>query len=533
LNHAALTKKTGPDRLPVYRFICLWIVLFCAAAMHIQAGDAGDKNLLLMCADMLLSGRKLYTDIFEIDPPLILWIYTLPVYLHKHVGLLQDYQWLALLGLGTVALCVALSARLIRQHPYFAGDATRQRMFVLLLASVFITVTNPSFFFDREHMLLVLTFPYVLCRLPSLYPLKRSRRMQLLIGVMTAIGICIKPHTLIVFAGLQVLLLIRQRSWRVLFACENIVIALGGAFYLLVVWHFLPQYFTVILPMALETYYAFNRPVAALPYLLGALFTAGLPLVDFRLRDRSPLRQDILFLFALAMLWLSYALINGGWGYTYNPLISMLLVFNGFMLWEYRFLRQENAVHDRRFMQGAYACMANFAISLCATLLVITNSCGACLQFDKGARLVAESFSRSFGSMVVNFNVVADIFRITGITPSTRFTSMWMLPELFSADPLPPKRRWIAEYVAQSMAEDLTRARPGIVIVDNSPRLYQTTRQVDLVGYFKQYAAFAAAWQPYHLRTTVNSCSPSVQSGPHAQASCRFDIYQREPSVTP
>ena len=47
------------------------------------------------------------------------------------------------------------------------------------------------------------------------------------------------------------------------------------------------------------------------------------------MRASSPVRRDLYYLLLLMPALLLYALANNGWGYTYCPLISIVLLFTG------------------------------------------------------------------------------------------------------------------------------------------------------------------------------------------------------------
>ena len=134
-----------------------------ALGVYVQcvSGNALDKNWLLVAAREWLGGKKLYTDIFEINPPLIVWLYALPVFISNHLPALSDYNALALLGIAVCVLVIHLCLRLIALHPAFAGNKRMRLAFGLLLTYVFVFFTAPMYFFDREDILLVLTFPYI------------------------------------------------------------------------------------------------------------------------------------------------------------------------------------------------------------------------------------------------------------------------------------------------------------------------------------------------------------------------------------
>jgi hypothetical protein len=208
--------------------------------VHFKIGFWGDQDWELLVAHTLLAGKKLYVDQFPVNPPLIFYLYTLPAALAQYVPFVQDYQALVLLGLCAIALVIALCVRLITLHPAFAGNRRKQTEFVLLLCFLLIFRIASAFFGDREHIFLVLTFPYLLRWMPSLGRIPLSLRFRVLIGLLAGIGFFIKPHCLLLFAGLQLICLLRKDRPRILFSIENCIIYAFGALYLLGIWVFTP-----------------------------------------------------------------------------------------------------------------------------------------------------------------------------------------------------------------------------------------------------------------------------------------------------
>ncbi len=513
--------------------MALALLLGLSLALHFMLGFTGDKNWLLLATRMMLSGKRLYVDIAETNPPLILWIYALPVWLAMHVGFIRDYQALILLAYAAVGAVAYLCVRLLRYHPVFAADPDKIPDFLALFALVFVVLTSPVYFFDRDDIALLLTLPYMLRFMPSLARVALPSGIRGAVGLLAAIGFCLKPHCVIVWAGVQLLVIWRERSPRIGFTFENSIVYAVGIGYLLAVFRFTPEYISYILPMLLATYSGYYRPGTALFFLLGAGFTFAVTFIDFRLRHTSPFRRDIVYVMGLCFCWLCYALLGNGWGYTYNPLISMLQLLCGWVWWEYNYLAKEFATQGlptRAFTQGTRACLFNFAAAAVASTMIFIHSSNwqcdvrhECGDINEIAGIMRARHVTGFGSLVMDFHMNARIAEATGAALQTRFHHLWMLPQVIRRGPqFTSTHRWLLEEVSHGLAEDLNRNRPQIVIVDNSPLFYSTGQYVDIPALLERYADFAGAWSHYRLLHTTNTC-PSGGQG----SSCRFDMYER------
>jgi hypothetical protein len=491
---------------------------------------------MLMVAHMLLGGKKLYVDIMEVNPPLIFWWYTIPSWLAVHMPLFTDYEMLALLGVLVTSGVIVLAVRLVSSHPLFAQDKQRQAWFAALLFFVFIFQTSPAYFFDREHIFLVLTFPYVLLLLPDMPRLQLPLRLRLPVALLAGLGFCVKPHTLILFIGLQLLTLYRERSARILFSPENAVIYITGALYLLAMWVFTPLYFTLVLPMASASYVSYDSKWRGFSFFgVISLLIFGVTFVDFRPRFYSPYRRYIYYFLAVCLCWLCYALAGNGWGYTYNPLSSTLLIAACFMLWHHRYLQKEQGAKGqpvKQFRQGAYACVL---VLVCNALLILTTfivtfsfhceehkGCSDMRIFEKR---MGENSRPTFGALVMDFNLLPEIHRLTGAELATRYYELWMLPGFPAAyTPAAGQHAWIRDYVAKSMASDLEHNKPDTMLVDTSDEFPDIHRHIDLIALFSTYPEFKAAWSHYRYVSQIDRCRP-----PGTLAQCRFTLYRRTP----
>ncbi len=520
--------------------VCTLLLLF-SAYLQFDLGNLGDKDWLLYVARMWLGGKKLYVDLFEPELPLITWIYVIPVYLSIYLGFFKDYQYLVILGFFLIAFILFISLKLINFHPEFANNKRKKIEFALLFLFVFIYFTNSAYFFDREHIFLVLVFPYLLRWLPSIMNAPIPRYLKIIMGIMAGIGFCIKPHCAIVFVGIQLIVLIRERSGAILLSIENSIIYLIGSAYIAAIWVFTPEYILVVLPMELVTYSAANRKIGGLTYFSITLFTFGVTFADFRLRYTSPYRKDIFYLAFVCLSFLGYALLNNGWGYSWNPLASIVFMITGFVLWEAIYLKkhyQAQGLPFQNFVLGARACAINLVVNAIIILglwaYIIPSSCGHYyLECDKGKVFLNQITEanggqkiKSFGSISIDFEIWTELVRATGSSWETRFNCLWMLPKFFLSDEnFVKKNKWILEYISHALAEDMRKNKPEIMFVDNTDNFYTFHEYVDLVAYLNKFPEFKKEFTHYRYVEKISPCKPEKNTQPKEH--CGYFIYKR------
>lgn len=520
------------------------LLLALSVYVHFISGYVGDKIWLLTAAHMWVSGKKLYVDIFEVNPPLIVWLYALPVWIALHEKWLFDYHLLVLFALGAIAVSIGLCIGVIRLNTLFKDSKDKQIALGILLLAALIFWVNPGYFGDREHLFFTITLPYVLRWLPSteaLLPLK----LRILIGILAGIGFCVKPHCAVIWLGVQILVMARTRSGAILFCIENILIYGIVTLYVSAVFILYPEYVNVVLPMAVAVYsgYHINWLLSKGQFLCIACITAALTFVDFRWLPTSPYRKDIVYFLGIAAAQLVYALLNNGWGYTFYPVTITLLILTGWVMAEFIYLRntaREKGLPDKRYTYGIRDCLVNFILNTMIMLgfygqsLQTTCEDSAMCQMEKTyEEMAAEVHLQSFGTIAISAQPWPYLARATGATMQTRFNHIWMMPSIFTGDNnFVQKNKWVADYVAHAFADDMNHNKPELMFVDASPQFLGTLTPIDLIHYFSAWPAFRLAWNNYTYMKTVNYCRdaytginvPIIKLG---KMGCRYDIYSR------
>ncbi len=117
-----------------------------------------DVAWLLHAAARVLAGDRLYVDVADNDPPLIVWLSLAPVLLARTAGL-SEILVVRILVILLVACSLALSQAIVRrtwpERPTFRGMVLVLAMFVLMPLSGYE-------FGEREHLLFALILPYLL-----------------------------------------------------------------------------------------------------------------------------------------------------------------------------------------------------------------------------------------------------------------------------------------------------------------------------------------------------------------------------------
>ncbi len=235
----------------------LWFFLFLfgffSAAWFVQQQLFlnWDVSWLMLAADRLLTGGTYVQDFFESNPPLILYLYLLP---------LIGSQWFsvntALMLQLYVFLLVCCSLYLsFKPLKMLLSDEGPFQMRLFFLASAAIMLVLPGYDFgEREHLLIILTLPYLflaVCRLENKTPQVDHAMM---IGVFAGLGFCIKPHFLLTPLLIEAYFMAYKKSVLTWLRTETMIMGSVALIYLIMTLVCFPDYITFIIPFVLRVY---------------------------------------------------------------------------------------------------------------------------------------------------------------------------------------------------------------------------------------------------------------------------------------
>ncbi len=467
------------------------LVLVLATAMFSPLKD--DVAWLLYVARKWLGGQRLYEDIVEVNPPLIVWIYAVPAMLSGWLGVSPktvSAPFFAAFLLGcawwTACLLHRRAALFDRRLPVFGVIGT----VLLLLPGVE--------FGQREHLLVAASLPYLALFAREASGEAEPKATALLAGVLAGLGCALKPGYLVAFLLLE--LVGRARGAR-LFRVTTLSAGLTLGLYGLGVLIFCPAFLENAVPLALALYGGTDTPcwqiVLQSRVLLGGV--AVVVLVAALSRRTLPADQPFLraLLIGLAAFSLaatvSYVMQGKNWFYHQLPASTAALL--GLLLWGAALLRERPRLNLVRGALTALtlATLADFAWADHDRLQTwVEAAVEPNLSTEvKLERLVKREHAKTYIAfsewIALGFPVVND----TGVTWASRFDSMWALKgELWrakqdgAAPAAWPIRRWITR--------DFIANCPDLAVVD----LREGINYVAVLS--ASDPAFADAWSRYH-----------------------------------
>ncbi|MFT4116223.1 hypothetical protein [Bradyrhizobium sp.] len=257
------------------RWIVVAAILLAAALVQIPLVLNADLACLLTSGEKILDGRKLGIDLFELNPPLSVYMYMPATMLARATGIAPEFIVIILLVIEIGGALV-----LIDRAAAAAGVDARERTIAVWSLAVLFAILPGAVFGQREHIAVVALTPFVAVTALRWRVLDPGR-IAVLAGIGAGLAMSIKPFFALV-TGLPIIAgVVRQRSLKPLFTPEAWTAAAVVVGYGALVVAVFPTYLTIYAPMVAEAYLPIRQEfVRLLPVPIVAL---GASLVFLRL----------------------------------------------------------------------------------------------------------------------------------------------------------------------------------------------------------------------------------------------------------
>lgn len=194
---------------------------------------------------LILEGKTPYIDFFDFNPPLIMYLNAIPVWFSSLLNIPIPFSFeLFVAFIITIAFSISGLLFLIhRRHP----DSLQY--IPVLIAFLMFSQIQMADYGQREHLFYLGYFPFLVARYFTWDKKWVPRPLAVLAGIAGGIGICLKPQFLPVAIGVEIVQLIKYRSWKPFLSLENYACFGTGLAYVLCF---------MILPKEARDEYIFN-----------------------------------------------------------------------------------------------------------------------------------------------------------------------------------------------------------------------------------------------------------------------------------
>lgn len=464
-----------------------------------------DVAWLLYVARKWMEGQRLYEDLVEVNPPLIVWIYAVPAWAAQSLGIAPK---MAAIPFFTALLMGAAwwSANLLhRRAPLFD-----QRAPVFAVIGIVLMGLPGIEFGQREHLMAAAVLPYLCLYARELDGEPEPRLVGLLAGIVAGLGVALKPSYLLAIGAIELVAMIRGR--RVLRAAPIGAFASAGLYGLGVIV-FCPAFLEKAVPLALALYGGTDTPCWKIILQSSRLIFGQAVVVLLcwsaatTLARRSPFLRHLLLGLAAFGVAATVVFVLQGKDWFYHRLPATTTTLLALVLWIAAIIPPEpmralrdvmagfNRAHLRRLAPAPFVAvsLALFAMADYERLRPwVESAVEPQLSTEvKLERLIRKERAKTYIAfsewIALGFPVVDN----TGVTWASRFDSMWALKgEIWRArqDGAAPKewpiRRWVVK--------DFIANCPDIAVVDTR----EGTNYVSVLAAADK--DFAEAWSRYH-----------------------------------
>jgi hypothetical protein len=467
-------------------------------------------------------------ELFEVNPPFLVWFMSLPVLLGKVLHLTPAHGsmlFFVLLFLGILAWSVSLVRR------YFPEDGLMPWLFASGLSFGAMGWMPRADIGERDQFAATLLVPYLLYALFRLKGLKLSSLEQILLGITAAVGACLKPQYLLLPVLVEVGLLLLKRKKAICVA--NLALGAGLLLYAATTVLFGTLYFQNLVPLIRASYYGdalrfhWLRVRGGAPLKLTlVLLVIGVPLAWFN-RYR---RITALFLFSSMVGLGLYFYQRKGFGYHREPMLEYAMIASAVLV---------AGMLPRTWSQSKDSFRTACIVALCSVLVgigiwphLMSSGVGmeeAAMQKKVAGELFSEYPAGTPVSMLSlgpwEFPAIVDQNKVLG----SRFMHLWWMASMFGAEgeikgrpelryPEGSAERADALKVRLYIAQDLAHWKPVMVLIEDLP--FATTSDLgtgkaeSLVLWLQRDAMFREEWQHYTLREVRGTYHVYIRTQP-------------------
>lgn len=471
-----------------------------------------DVAWLLYVARNWLAGQRLYVDLIEVNPPLIIWLYALPAALARWWGVapkLVASPIFAAMILGSAWW----SASLLRGRAQLFAE----RVPVFVTLAIIMMVLPGVEFGQREHLMTAALLPFLCVMARWLEGERVPRGLSLAVGLVAGLGCALKPTYGLAFLVPELIGWLRGR--RVLrtapMAAAAAALAYAGAVALLC-----PDFFTRAVPLALALYGGTDMPLPDLvlrawPLVLGlaAIFAVWL-LSRSRLHARDRFVGSLYLVLMAFAAGAAFVYLLQGKDWFYHQLPATTAIVLAIVLWVAEITPRPGAMSLRMVLSAVFCGVAAVAFAQANIERMrpwVQEAVDPELSTEtRLVKILKREKARTYIAFTEWIGLGFPVVNETDVVWTSRFDSMWALRgELWRArrDGRPPAewpiRRWIAR--------DFVAGCPDIAVVD-------TREGINWIGVLvASDPAFARAWSNYSEIARFNGLRVLKREGPSCQ----------------
>lgn len=462
-----------------------------------------DVAYFLYVAGSFIDGAELYVDQIDVNPPLIVCLTVPPVFVSRLTGL-SEILLIKCYILSLIIVSVLLCFFLLRKI-YSSTSSTTQFCFLFYL--IYSLTAFPGYEFgQREHLLLILTLPYLISSIGRVRQTHLNWKILLFVGILAGLGISLKPYYILLFLSNELYLYFGKHSKPFWYSIECITILAVISVYSLSVVIITPEYLTVV-KTALKIYDAYNIPLSMIlkkllhinPIVPFVLF------IIFRPRTRIAEMRELFFIGTIVYTGI-YLIQHKGFSYHFLPITTTaILLFISVILSFF----ESPKVYGKLFRSilNSMIILPLFyilAFSVKDTVSLAGQSPTFVEQIAENARPYAEGKH----ILVLSTSIYPGFPLVNHLKAkwALNVSCLWMIPKFYSReDMINGEVRYhkrdemdeIEKFAFDSVISNMKHNKPALVIINSNPRKQAFRIPFNFLDYFLQNPEFKEEWKNY------------------------------------
>lgn len=458
----------------------------------------------------------LYTQYYEINPPLIVYIYR--VFLLPHY--LADWSVVSALRISMISYLLIIT---MLSHCYLHRLQIKRPLLWLLAIALSLLFVLPSAFLQREHIIaaaLIAYFLMIACRVNQ-QPVAVT--IRLVTVVLAALAVCLKPQYSIVLIALELWYLSQHRSIKLIWRLENLIIIAVGVSYITFVYLFHPTYFDLVAPLASKTYIAYFE--GAENMLTRTVLLILLLFLPYRyLKQRVPNVQFVNGLYVVTLAGI-IAFLIGRAGFSYHLVLTFtllgILVIASMLLSLVQAVARPNLRHSSQLLffivlllfirQFHFLDIDRTNYHAASKILLSDNDelPSQLIEFDqyKSVYDLLAPYAEKGQSVYMMGARLFPAHPVTlhlGLKWAGHFPVLWALPETLKAPEESVNQQrllWLSDVIV----DDIRSKRPKAILVESNQPLLRYPLGFNFVDHFNQYEAFQREFSNYTQISTATT----------------------------
>jgi len=251
----------------------LLVLLLVSAAIAVAPLNT-DSGWLLVAARRVLDGDRLYVDIMEVNPPLVVWL-LLPSAWSARYFALADTTVIAIPVIGMLVMSVLLALAVLRRAPALPRMATALSLGAFVIGFGALSMGQAG---QRDAMAGLLLLPYAASATRAASGLAMPWSLTITAGLLGGVGIALKPFFLAPWIAIELAVALSRRKLAAVVRLETVIVLFAQIAYATLVWLITPEWLTRIVPLARQTYGAYGTTIreVASGYPFDILLMCGL-----------------------------------------------------------------------------------------------------------------------------------------------------------------------------------------------------------------------------------------------------------------